>query len=92
MRVLDGSVRECRYEAATLQCTHETTYPTSEAVVFIQDSLGYHKVGNPDDSVGAVTLHLYSPPFAHCRAWQEDGTEVVSSVRYHSLYGALVEE
>lgn len=81
MRVLEGQVQECRYQpqkggtagsddaaAAALVGTSDETY-TAGDLAFIDDNLGYHKVGNPSATVPAVTLHLYSPPFATCKVW-----------------------
>lgn len=102
MRCLQGHVREVRYvkpdpiRSATtnrcnrsLVCTQDTTV-SAPAVVFIQDSQGYHKVGNPSMTEPAVTLHLYSPPFQKCKIWldQNDSSRPSTShVCYYSEYG-----
>lgn len=39
-----------------------------DAPAFIKDSMGYHRIGNPE-STPAVTLHLYCPPFQQCKIW-----------------------
>lgn len=33
-------------------------------VTYISDALGLHRVGNPSDTEVAVSLHLYTPPWA----------------------------
>ena len=33
----------------------------------MDDSLGYHKIGNPYKDTGAVSLHLYTPPYHSCK-------------------------
>jgi cysteine dioxygenase len=75
MQVLQGEVQECRYRKDDLSdkliCTQEKTY-RNEGLVFIEDSQGFHKVGNPSTSIPAVTLHLYSPPFQSCRIWLDE--------------------
>ena len=38
---------------------------------YIDDSMGLHKIGNPCPDVGAVTLHLYTPPFKSCKVWTD---------------------
>ncbi len=37
------------------------------AVTYMSDELGLHRVENPSHSDGAVSLHLYSPPFQSCQ-------------------------
>ena len=46
-----------------------TTHTPTAA--YIDDSLGLHKIGNPCPDVGAVTLHLYTPPFKSCKVWTD---------------------
>lgn len=64
-------------------CIKETTYTTNEKtneiklkgskffsegqVSYMHDSIGLHKIGNPSHDHGAVTLHLYTPPYGTCR-------------------------
>ena len=64
-------------------CIKETTYTTNEKtndikvkhvkffsegqVSYMHDSIGLHKIGNPSHEHGAVTLHLYTPPYGTCR-------------------------
>ena len=37
------------------------------SVSYMSDELGLHRVENTSHSDGAVSLHLYSPPFASCQ-------------------------
>jgi cysteine dioxygenase len=75
MKVLNGQVHECRYKQKDVDgpfvCTQEMKCNEGE-VLYIEDSMGLHKVGNPSDTVGAVTLHVYSPPFQECRIWLDE--------------------
>lgn len=93
LRVLQGCVQECRYRESShgLELTDETICQKGE-VCFIEDSLGYHKVGNPGNEI-AVTLHLYAPPFASCRLWKD--ADAIQSTRsnicYYSMYGEKVD-
>jgi cysteine dioxygenase len=107
MRVLSGSIRECRYalketpccgggdgvSATCLECIQDDVYQEGQ-VLHIEDCLGYHKVENPSFSKPAVTMHLYSPPFERCRVWLDE-TSATSSrsswVQYDSEYGQRVE-
>ena len=46
-------------------------------VSFLADSLGLvHKIANGSSTQGAITLHLYCPPFQRCKVW----TNPLSSV------------
>jgi cysteine dioxygenase len=36
----------------------------------MHDKIGLHRIANPSDK-GAVTLHLYSPPFSTCKTFCE---------------------
>jgi len=68
MKVLRGSLQETLYEwpekeGAPLTVKKETRY-TSGAVTYMSDTLGLHKISNPDPLKPAVSLHLYTPPNA----------------------------
>ncbi|XP_062603017.1 cysteine dioxygenase type 1-like [Saccostrea cucullata] len=41
-------------------------------VALITDADGLHRVGSKSQTEGAVTLHLYSPPFSSCRTYDDD--------------------
>jgi hypothetical protein len=99
MRVVSGSVREKRYrkkqgESSTgydgtscLMCTHDATWHEGE-FAYIEDSMGYHSVGNPIATNTAITMHLYCPPFQRCKIWLDERRQpTMSSVSYYSLYG-----
>ena len=102
MRVLQGQVRERRYQpmlvsskqernnATELFCTQDVTVSKEDGTIFIEDSLGYHSVGNPG-AVASVTLHLYSPPIQSCNIWlRENGPPSRSDVVHYSEYGEKV--
>eukprot|EP00565_Helicotheca_tamesis_P009087 CAMPEP_0185728490 /NCGR_PEP_ID=MMETSP1171-20130828/3812_1 /TAXON_ID=374046 /ORGANISM="Helicotheca tamensis, Strain CCMP826" /LENGTH=246 /DNA_ID=CAMNT_0028397205 /DNA_START=124 /DNA_END=864 /DNA_ORIENTATION=- len=100
MQVCQGSVRECRYEKVNektvkdvmndrLWCNSRHTYHEGQ-LAYIDDFMGYHKVGNPSETVPAVTLHLYCPPFDKCKIWLDPdhaSKPSVSHVCYHSQFG-----
>lgn len=72
LRVCEGKIQETRYEingeSDTFEVTSDEVYE-DDAPAFIDDSMGYHKVGNPSKTTPAVTLHLYCPPFDQCKIW-----------------------
>ena len=91
LKVLQGNVRECRYDSTTLQCYSDERFHKGE-IGYIYDSMGYHKVGNPSPSTPAITLHVYAPPFQRCRIWRiqdPDCEETVTSTHF-SEFGQKV--
>ena len=98
MRVLSGTLRESRYSTPTAttppsppHIIRETTY-TAGQVTYMSDSLGVHKISNPDPERPAVSLHLYTPPNAAregCHVWDErvGGRSHVSQNNYYSVLG-----
>lgn len=58
---------------------------------FISDSMGLHRVENPSHVDGAVSLHLYSPPYDTCHIFnQQTGKKAEAKVTFWSRYGAKV--
>jgi cysteine dioxygenase len=79
MKVLQGQINECRYvecqnlsqsetEIPNLVCVQDMTACEGD-VIYMEDSMGLHKVGNPSLTMPAITLHLYCPPIQCCRIW-----------------------
>lgn len=97
MRVLCGSVVETRYsrDAATnkLKNTGECAAVEGD-VIYIDDSIGLHKVTNPSPTAPACTLHLYSPPFTSCSIWLDETADADKSLKpvvtYYSEFGERV--
>lgn len=101
MRVLEGKIRECRYvvddassSSDKLVCFQDKTYDEDGGVVFIEDSQGYHKIGDASTTEGTagVTLHLYSPPFSRCKIFLDASRNKPSQSRMknYSEYGEKV--
>ncbi len=68
------------------------TWSVEGQSTFVQDSMGYHKIGNPTLQQPAVSLHLYCPPFAHCKVWlglNEDAQQ--GCVTHYSEYGRILD-
>ena len=83
MKVLEGQVSESRYEIAidnnqsshydNLTMTQHQLY-SKDSITFVNDTIGLHKISNPDKEKRAITLHIYSPPFQSCKLWTHDGS------------------
>ncbi|KAI5814701.1 RmlC-like cupin domain-containing protein [Pyronema omphalodes] len=100
MKVLKGSLRETLYnipEATAenkqqpLSVRKTTLYGTDE-VTYISDDIGLHKIENASSTEIAVSLHLYTPPYAEkngCHAFDvKTGKKTkVEMCTYYSLYG-----
>ena len=89
VKVMQGTMQEVRYvkKGDHLQVSEEIV--ASEGVLYMHDSMGVHKVGNPTTK-DAITLHIYSPPFEKCRLWLDPNDasrnhEAVSC--YYSEFG-----
>lgn len=69
VKVLKSSIKESRYsknDEGEISLVHEDEYfPGS--VTYMHDSIGLHKIGNPNADEGAITLHLYTPPYKTCK-------------------------
>ena len=69
-------------------CQHKDA-PTP--VSFLADSLGQvHKIANGSPTQGAITLHLYCPPFQKCAVWAKHGSSERPQERtmvVHSIHG-----
>ncbi len=70
VKVLRGSIKETRY---SVNPRTDAITPSSEiiatagSITFMNDDIGLHKIGNPSKELGAVSLHLYTPPFKTCK-------------------------
>ena len=92
VKVIQGEVNEVQYvkDGNVLNQSSDIVANRESGVMFMHDSLGFHKVGNPSTEIDAITLHLYSPPFEKCRLWFDPNDANRSSVAvscYYSEYG-----
>eukprot|EP01038_Epipyxis_sp_PR26KG_P005027 gene5027-7016_t len=94
MKTLRGCIKESRYsfcETKNEIVPLNVRFYCEGQTAYIQDSEGLHKVGNPSYS-GAVSLHLYSPPFGSCKVWATAGSgqysnHEIGKVGYYSVLG-----
>jgi len=78
MRVLDGDVKEIKYnwpedgssKDGGLEESSVTCLPAGQTL-YMSDELGIHKVENKSHTDKLVSLHLYSPPFDFCKVFDE---------------------
>lgn len=94
MRVLEGELQETRYRPPAtpenfdghLQILQSVRLDPSHEPpgLYIHDSIGWHRMGNPSASRKCVSLHLYSPPIVTCRGVSESGR--LQSFKQASLY------
>lgn len=96
MRVLQGCVQEERFvkvaaEHYPMYCTRNELYSAGE-MLYMEDSMGYHRVGNPSAEELAVTLHLYCPPYHQCKIWAdaEQSEPMIGQISHYTEYGRKV--
>lgn len=95
VRVYQGVLKETRYSIDTLTnrlIRGEEMCAKKDDVLYIDDSMGLHKVENPSGDEMAVSLHLYSPPYSQCRVWlceNQADKPLKPTVTYHSAYGEI---
>lgn len=93
VKILQGTLKETLYEWPDEQnegpmVEKEVNYYDTNGVTYINDSLGLHRVENPSHTDGAVSMHLYVPPFEVCKAFdQRTGHYRKCPVTFWSKYG-----
>ncbi|CAO3675421.1 unnamed protein product [Rhizopus stolonifer] len=53
-----------------LHISKDTIYHPNQ-VTYVHDKIGLHRVTNPSQEQGAVSLHLYTPPYKVCKTFEE---------------------
>lgn len=100
MKGLAGTLNEVRFEWPKEECEineqgmveTERNVLKTNAVCYINDSLGLHRVENPSHSDGAVSLHLYCPPYSSCSMFDErTGKRTKCPVTFWSKFGKKCE-
>ncbi|KAF1321939.1 Cysteine dioxygenase, partial [Globisporangium splendens] len=85
VKVIDGAINEVRYVSQDGKLVESSNLTLDQGVTYMDDSMGFHKIGNPSAAVDAITLHLYSPPYDKCRVWFDTENAEKSSVA-HAYY------
>ncbi|KAI9305474.1 cysteine dioxygenase type I family protein [Cunninghamella echinulata] len=62
-------------------------------VAYVHDKIGLHRIANPSKNKGAVSLHLYTPPFKTCKTFEESTGKArsASQCTYYSIRGTRQE-
>lgn len=100
MKLLDGTLTESQYRnpinsegqaEGPLVQTKVTDYERDQ-VAYINDSLGLHRVENKSHTKGALSLHLYTPPYSECRMFNEQTGQPRASgkMTYYTVRGERV--
>jgi len=99
LKVMDGTLSEKLYdwpeegapqpeEGGPQMIPRKVTPGYTGDVMYINDTIGLHRVENESHSEPAVSLHLYSPPFDMCRSFDErTGKTTNCKVIFWSKYG-----
>jgi len=83
--------QEINEETVQALKTTGTSLLEKNAVVYINDSLGLHRVENPSHTDPAVSLHLYCPPFDTCHMFdQRTGKKTSVKITFWSKFGERV--
>ncbi|KAI8335334.1 RmlC-like cupin domain-containing protein [Chlamydoabsidia padenii] len=63
-------------------------------VAYIHDKIGLHRIANPSGVQGAVSLHLYTPPYKSCKTFEETTGKArsASQCSFYSIKGARQEK
>jgi cysteine dioxygenase len=69
IRTIAGTIRESIYSVGEDQQIRlrKTTDYNVGLTSFMNDAMGLHKIGNPHLTEGAISLHLYLPPYKSCK-------------------------
>ncbi|KAI8583774.1 hypothetical protein K450DRAFT_219938 [Umbelopsis ramanniana AG] len=68
----------CPKTGVCLTKQRETIYGADQ-VTYVHDKIGLHRISNPSGERGAVSLHLYTPPYETCKTFEEQTGRARSS-------------
>ncbi|KAK3855516.1 hypothetical protein Pcinc_038088 [Petrolisthes cinctipes] len=100
MKLLSGSLQEVKFEWPNTEqkkeeqemVVRERTCLKPNQVCYINDSIGLHRVENVSHSDGAVSMHLYCPPFSSCTVFdQRTGHRMTCPVTFWTKFGQKVD-
>ena len=67
----------------------KTSVYSANQVTYMHDTLGLHKISNPSSFKGAVSLHLYSPPYSTCKTFcpKSGHSRASGNIVFYSIKG-----
>ncbi len=89
MKILEGELHEVRYDASNPNhlALKTITQMREEQVAYIDDTQGVHKMVNPSAERGAISLHIYIPPYVKCSIFNlTDGTRRLVDMASSNAY------
>ncbi|CUG86630.1 cysteine dioxygenase, putative [Bodo saltans] len=97
VKCLHGCLTETLYDGhiGPDGCTASLTelgknHAHANEVCYINDSIGLHRMENENADDVCVTLHIYSPPYQFCNAYNMDGTKrMVSMLAANAPYSSF---
>ncbi|VDL70211.1 unnamed protein product [Nippostrongylus brasiliensis] len=98
VKILDGALLETKYawpedddHNSPLRKIEQNRFDEN-GVSYMSDKLGLHRMENPSHADGAVSLHLYIPPYEACNAFDErTGKKTRCQVTFFTKYGMKVD-
>lgn len=62
-------------------------------IYYLADKIGLHRISNPSTERGAVSLHLYTPPYQMCKTFEENTGRARSSgiCSFYSIGGNRIQ-
>nr|XP_060617916.1 cysteine dioxygenase type 1 [Anolis sagrei ordinatus] len=93
MKILQGNLKETLFAWPDKKGVGEMQKKSERVLkenrcAYINDSIGLHRVENPSHTETAVSLHLYSPPFASCYTFdQRTGHKQKVKMTFFSQFG-----
>ncbi|XP_003223077.1 cysteine dioxygenase type 1 [Anolis carolinensis] len=93
MKILQGNLKETLFEWPDKKAVGEMQKKSERVLkenrcAYINDTIGLHRVENPSHTETAVSLHLYSPPFASCNTFdQRTGHKQKVKMTFFSQFG-----
>ncbi|KAI7892107.1 RmlC-like cupin domain-containing protein [Mucor mucedo] len=81
------------HQGKPLAVSNNTVYHPNQ-VTYVHDNIGLHRISNPSQHTGAVSLHLYTPPYKMCKTFEEKTGRARSSgiCSFYSVGGNRIQE
>jgi cysteine dioxygenase len=79
IKVIRGCIKETKYiiDKDKNITPLSNNFHIENQVSYMDNSNILHSISNPNPEVGAVTLHIYTPPFSACKTWTNAGKNVL---------------